>query len=82
MAGKTNNPGPTTWALYKAHLIRTQLAIIVVFVATALAVNPPILALALTFILLQAVAYAGVWWGLRAARRVAEKGNKLPLQDP
>lgn len=44
-------------------------------------VKPHLLVLGALFIILQLVAYFGVWWGLRAARRAAAREQKLPLQD-
>lgn len=75
------NPEQTTWSLYKAHLARTQVSILIVCVVLYVVVRPGIIPLAITFVLLQVAAYLGVWWGLRAARRMAAKEDKLPLQD-
>lgn len=80
----TNKPHPqqhTAWDLYRASLLRTQLSIIFICVVVYFVVRPGVVPVLVMFVAMQVVAYLGVWWGLKAARRVSEREDRLPLED-
>lgn len=69
----------TVWQLYSANLIRTQITILLTLAVVYFVARPHWGALAVMFVVLQVVAYMGVWWGVRAAAKAGEGESKLPL---
>ena len=82
MADAPRDSLPTTWTYYKAHLPRTQISILVFCIIVYYVARPNLIMLVTCFVALQVMAYFGVWWGLRTAKRMTAKEDKLPLQGP